>query len=142
MDLRSDLGKVKDASHAQGGSHHWIFQRITALAIIPLVIWFVVTIVCAVTNPQKGALEFLQSPISAMAMVLFLSVMIYHGSLGIRVVYEDYISNKFARNCTIIITNFISIALVLLSIISVVNFHINNSDLKTRNIDNINVEKY
>ena len=139
MDLRSPLGKVKDASHAQGGSHHWIAQRLTAIALIPLIIWFVFNLVCSVNDDQAGALSFLQNPFNAITMVLFLATSIYHGSLGMRVVFEDYISCSVARTTAIILTNFISIILVVASIVAVINLHVSTSQIMLSDGDSKNI---
>jgi succinate dehydrogenase / fumarate reductase membrane anchor subunit len=90
MDLRSPLSKAKGLGSAKSGLAHWWVQRVTAVALIPLVIWFVVNIIQAV-GTEDHLLAFARTPLNAIMMVLFLVTSFYHASLGMQVVIEDYV---------------------------------------------------
>jgi succinate dehydrogenase / fumarate reductase membrane anchor subunit len=89
--LRSDLGRVRGLGSAKEGVQHWWAQRMTALALIPLSIWFVASIVFMVDVDHATARWWLGSPVTLGLMSLFLVALIYHGVLGLQVVIEDYI---------------------------------------------------
>lgn len=89
--LRSDLGRVRGLGSAKEGVQHWWAQRMTALALIPLSIWFVASIVFMIDVDHATAMWWLGSPVSLGLMGLFLIALIYHAVLGLQVVIEDYI---------------------------------------------------
>ena len=117
--FRSHLRHARGMGSAKEGTHHWLAQRVTALALLPLTFWLVFSLV---TLSLEGHLEFitwLSSPISGTLMILFLLVSFHHGQLGIQVVVEDYISNITIRRTLLILTKFISYLLATLGIVSV-----------------------
>ncbi|HWA50998.1 MAG TPA: succinate dehydrogenase, hydrophobic membrane anchor protein [Dongiaceae bacterium] len=89
--LRSDLGRVRGLGSAKEGVQHWWAQRMTALALIPLSVWFIASIVFMVDVDHATAMWWLGSPVTLGLMSLFLVALIYHGVLGLQVVIEDYI---------------------------------------------------
>mgnify|MGYP001162263588 FL=1 len=117
--FRSPLRHAKGMGAAKEGTHHWLAQRITALALLPLTFWLVFSLA---TLSLEGHLEFviwLGRPISGTLMILFLSVAFHHGQLGIQVVIEDYISNIKIRRSLLIVTKFMSYLLATLGVVSV-----------------------
>lgn len=124
MTLRSPLKKARGLGSAKEGSHHWWMQRVTAVALIPLGIWFVVSVIRMMEAPE-GVIHALHSPAQAVAMILFIGVALIHGSLGVQVVIEDYVSCKCARTILITLVKFTSIFLAILATLSVVYFHVN-----------------
>jgi len=89
--LRSDLGRVRGLGSAKEGVHHWWAQRMTALALIPLSLWFVAALVFMTDVDHATAIWWLGSPLTLGLMGLFLIALIYHAVLGLQVVIEDYI---------------------------------------------------
>ena len=98
-DLRNPLARARGLGSAHEGLHHWWAQRLTALALIPLTLWFVVAIVRLVHGQFGGTggasyedfLGWLASPINATLMVVFIAVSFHHAVLGMQVVIEDYV---------------------------------------------------
>lgn len=122
MDLRTPLGKVKGLGSAKNGTHHWWMQRVTALALIPLVIWFVLNVIKASTSSDKF-IDVFTSPFNAIIMILFISVALYHGALGFRVIVEDYVHCKCKKNFLIILANFFTVFTAVGTILAVISFH-------------------
>lgn len=88
--IKSPLAKARGLGSA-GGTDHWMAQRLTAIANIPLIIWFVWSIIS-----QKGATHeefttWLAHPVNAILMILLVISAFYHAYLGARVITEDYI---------------------------------------------------
>lgn len=121
--LKTPLGRVKGLGSAKHGVHHWIIQRLTAVALIPLVVWFVLVSICFVMRGGDLA-PYLQYPMSAIAALLFVSVALYHGSLGMQVVLEDYVHCHKARAFSIILMKFITIVTILAGVLAVVKLHL------------------
>ena len=95
MSLRSPLGRARGLGSAKSGTDHWWAQRLTALALIPLVIWFVISMIVVTGADHEGALAFISSPINAVLLTLLIVAVFHHGQLGLQVVIEDYIHTKW-----------------------------------------------
>jgi len=91
MDMNTPLGKVRGLGSAKSGTGHVWAQRMTAIALIPLAIWFMASIVQMTTADYFTVREWLASPVSAILMLLFISAGLYHLRLGLQVIIEDYI---------------------------------------------------
>jgi succinate dehydrogenase / fumarate reductase membrane anchor subunit len=123
MDLRTPLGKVKGLGSAKSGSHHWWMQRVTAIALIPLVIWFVLNVIKASTS-SHNLIDILSSPFNAVGMILFITVALYHGTLGFKVIIEDYVHCGCGKNFLIIASNFFTVVTVVATVLAVIYFHL------------------
>ena len=97
MSLSTPLAKARGLGSAKSGTHHWIAQRLTAIALIPLSIWFVFSLVCMTELNYQTAIEWIQSPLSAVFLLLFIIAMFHHAQLGVQVVIEDYIDCKVMK---------------------------------------------
>jgi succinate dehydrogenase / fumarate reductase membrane anchor subunit len=89
--MRSAQARVNAQSSAHGGFHHWWMQRLTAVALVPLSIWFVVSVVGLIGADYASFTAWMGSLPHAAAMVLFIVASFYHAALGLQVVVEDYI---------------------------------------------------
>ena len=95
--LQTPLAKARGLGSARDGTHHWWMQRMTALAMIPLVIWFVISVIGLVGSDLETFQGWLSSPFNAIAMVLLVIATFWHATLGIQVVIEDYIASKTVK---------------------------------------------
>jgi succinate dehydrogenase / fumarate reductase membrane anchor subunit len=118
--LRSPLGKVKGLGSARSGTHHFLAQRLTALALIPLTIWFCFSLASMAQMDYASFTAWLQSPISASLMILTVVATFYHAYLGLQVVLEDYVSNHATRMISIIVVQFICILVSVIGAVSVI----------------------
>ncbi len=119
MSLRSALGHARGLGTAKEGAHHWWLQRLTAIALIPLSIWFVASLISLAGTSHSEFVLWLGNPLSATLMILFVGVGFHHAHLGMQVVYEDYISDHGMRTAMIILTKFACYTLAILSIVSI-----------------------
>jgi len=115
---------MKIAPSTKTGSHHWIMQRLTAIGLIPVVIWLVLSVLQIVQDPINYMPVFFAYPLNTFMSVIFIAVSLYHGSLGMRTIIEDYVPNKFQRHFYIILVNFISIIAGVGAIISIIRLHL------------------
>lgn len=94
MQYRSDTKKVKGLGTAKHGFQHWWLQKITSIFLLPLSIWFFYSLTQLNNLSPDNLMMWLHNPISALLMALFVFASIYHGSIGLQVVIEDYVHNK------------------------------------------------
>lgn len=116
--MQSPLSRVRYLGSAKEGATHWWWQRITALMLLPLALWFIASIwsiVIAGASYEKFV-TWLKEPISAILMLVFVGAMLFHTKLGLQVVIEDYVHVKWLK--WTLITK-LTIGIILLFAISV-----------------------
>ncbi len=96
MSIQTPLARVRYLGSAKEGSHHWWWQRLTALMLVPLALWFVASIWWLVIGgaTHEAFQDWLSGPVAAILMLLFIGAMFYHLKLGLQVVVEDYVHHK------------------------------------------------
>jgi succinate dehydrogenase / fumarate reductase membrane anchor subunit len=112
-DLRTPLSRVAGLGAAKSGTGHFWWQRVTAVANIPLVITFVVILVSLFGRNQAAAQQILGTPIIAITMLLFIASITYHMRLGMQVVIEDYVHGELIRPVLIMANIFFTTAVGL-----------------------------
>lgn len=127
--MRSPLGRVKGLGSAKDGTHHWIIQRLTAIALVPLSLWFVYSVLCLVDGGYGAYVEWVSNPFAATALVLFIVVAFHHAQLGLQVVIEDYVSCHALRLSSIIIVKLCAFALAAWSAVSVLSVTFGTPDV-------------
>jgi len=118
--LRSPLGRAIGLGSAKEGLGHWWAQRITALALVPLALWFVVAVVELAGADRAMVVAWVRQPLPAVLLVSLLIATFYHGALGLQVVIEDYIKNDALRFGLVIIMRLLAIVFVLRGIFAVI----------------------
>jgi succinate dehydrogenase / fumarate reductase, membrane anchor subunit len=106
MSLRSPLGKVLGTGSAKEGVHHWWLQRLTSIALVPLTIWFVVSLLSLSSFEHVTIITWMAHSWTALLLILFILVATWHSQLGVRVVVEDYIHGG-AKTLTLVMLTFI-----------------------------------
>jgi succinate dehydrogenase / fumarate reductase membrane anchor subunit len=104
MSLRSPLGKVLGTGSAKEGVHHWWLQRLTSIALIPLSIWFVVSLLSLPTLDHVAVVAWMAGSWTALFLVLFILAATWHSQLGVRVVVEDYVHGGSKTLLLVLIT--------------------------------------
>ncbi|MCC7282372.1 MAG: succinate dehydrogenase, hydrophobic membrane anchor protein [Acetobacteraceae bacterium] len=95
--LRSALGRVRGLGSAHAGVAHWVAQRLTAVALLPLTLWFVVSIVGMLGASQAEVRAWIASPLASVLLLLLVAATFHHLSLGLQVVIEDYVHHEEAK---------------------------------------------
>ncbi|MBX2880050.1 MAG: succinate dehydrogenase, hydrophobic membrane anchor protein [Granulosicoccus sp.] len=116
---QTPLSRVKGLGSAKEGTDHFWAQRLSALALIPLVIWLAFSIASLPGMDYLAIREWLSQPLNAILMILFMLAGFNHARLGLQVVVEDYIGSHGPRTAAIIAITFVSVALAVTGIFSV-----------------------
>jgi succinate dehydrogenase / fumarate reductase membrane anchor subunit len=89
--MRSQLGRARGLGAAGSGVHHWWVQRLTSLALLPLTLWFVVSVLRLAPVGRDQMLHWAHQPVNAVLLVAFILATFHHLQLGLQVVIEDYV---------------------------------------------------
>jgi succinate dehydrogenase / fumarate reductase membrane anchor subunit len=111
MSIRTPLGKVRGLGAAKNGTAHWWMQRLTAIALVPLGIWLLASLVALVGADHATVVGWLNRPVPAILMILLVTAGFYHLKLGLQVVIEDYIGAESSKLVLLVLVNFACIAL-------------------------------
>src|ERR1700692_3939885 len=117
--LRTPLGRVIGLGSAKEGVEHWWRQRVTAVALVPLTLWFVIAVIGLVGADHSGVVAWVRSPVPAILLVLLLVATFYHAALGLQVVIEDYIHREAMRLAAVLIMRLLCIVFALRGIFAV-----------------------
>ena len=117
-ELRTPLAKVKGLGSAKDGTGHFWHQRLTALLLIPLVLWFGFSL-AAMPVDHTSLLGWIQQPWVTVALVLLVIAVFYHAQLGLQVIIEDYISSHSRRTVVLLLSNLLCLLLGTIGVISV-----------------------
>jgi succinate dehydrogenase / fumarate reductase membrane anchor subunit len=122
--MRDQLAKIKHLGSAKGGTEHFIHQRVTAVFMVPLLIWFVVTVVLFVQQDANNLPWFMTSPPTIIGAILFILVSFYHAWLGLRVVIEDYIHCNALKIAALLTMYAVIITTVIAGLVAVFSIYI------------------
>tara|TARA_A100001037_G_scaffold189086_1_gene169293 strand:- start:2448 stop:2825 length:378 start_codon:yes stop_codon:yes gene_type:complete len=125
MNMRSPLSRARGLGSAKTGTAHWWAQRLTALALVPLVIWFVVSMIVVTGADHEAAVAFISIPINAVLLILLIVATFRHGQLGLEVVIEDYIHTKWLEVALIIAVKGAAVFLGVTSVYAVIAIALN-----------------
>jgi succinate dehydrogenase / fumarate reductase membrane anchor subunit len=106
MSLRAPLGEVLGRGSAKAGVHHWWLQRLTSVALVPLAIGFVVSLLALPALDYATLIGWMRQGGTALGLVLFVLVAARHSHLGVRVVIEDYVHPAGLRTLALVISDF------------------------------------
>ena len=121
MSLRSPLGRARGLGSAKSGTQHWWAQRLTAIALVPLVIWFVIAMVAATGSDYTNARAFIGNPVTAVLMILLIATTFHHVQLGLQVVIEDYVHTKSTEIVLLLLVKGAAIVLAIAAIFAVLS---------------------
>jgi succinate dehydrogenase / fumarate reductase membrane anchor subunit len=118
--MRSPLGRVLGLGSSKTGYAHWWGQRLSAAALAPLGLWFAANLPGLLSADYWAAVAWVSEPLHAILLILLLATLLYHSSLGLRVIVEDYVHHGPAKVITIVLMDFIHVALGSAAIYSIV----------------------
>lgn len=119
MSLRSPMSRVLGLGAAKKGAAHWWSQRVTSVALLFLTLWFVISLTGLGGFDYATVIGWMREPLTAVLLTLLIATTAYHSQLGVQVVVEDYVAGKGLKIATLLVLDFIHVALAALGIFAV-----------------------
>jgi succinate dehydrogenase / fumarate reductase membrane anchor subunit len=119
MNLRTPLANARGLGSAKQGTEHFWHQRLTAIILVPLTLWFTVNLFLLSAMEYNTVITWLNSPINAVLLLIYIISAYYHAMLGVRVVIEDYIHSEWQKIACLILVNVLVLLAELVAILSV-----------------------
>ncbi len=117
-DLRTPLARVKGLGSAKDGTQHFWHQRLTALLLIPLVLWVGFSL-ASLPMDHATLVAWIQNPLVTIALVMLIIALFYHAQLGLQVVIEDYVSSHSRRTPLLLFSNLTCLIFGIVGVVSV-----------------------
>lgn len=117
--IRTPLGNVRGLGSAKEGVGHFITQRVSAIGLVFLVPWFMISAMLVAPNGYAAVIEWIAQPWNAVLILLTLGTMLYHMRLGVQVIVEDYIGKASSKVFLLILNTFICVILFAAAAFSV-----------------------
>jgi len=119
MGTGTGIGRVRGLGSAKHGSMHWWRQRVTAVGNLLLATWFVISLFRLPSFEHGVIVQWIGSPLVAVALVLMTISVFYHLRLGLQVIVEDYVHEEAGKVFFVLLLNFYAIAGAALAIFSI-----------------------
>ncbi len=117
--MRSQLGRAKGLGAAHAGLHHWWAQRLTAIALLPLSLYFVLSVLMLAGASRAQMAAFMAEPWNAVLYLCLIAALFYHLALGLQVVVEDYVHCEAKRMASILLVKGACVVCALACAVSV-----------------------
>lgn len=118
--IKSPLGQALGNGSAGSGTEHWMAQRLTAIALVPLTLWFVWSLLTQPVLDYYTMLAWAAEPLHAICLALLVVAVTFHSNLGLQVVVEDYVHQPGPRIVLQVLVRLVHVALAVAGIYAVI----------------------
>lgn len=122
--IRTTLKAARGLGSAHDGTRHFWLERISALALIPLSVWFIVELVGLLLGADRSAVVYwLRDPVSALLLASFVFALFFHSKLGIQVIVEDYVHHEGKKLALLLVSSAAHFLLGFAALASIARLH-------------------
>ncbi|MBV8782828.1 MAG: succinate dehydrogenase, hydrophobic membrane anchor protein [Gammaproteobacteria bacterium] len=119
MSLTSPLRQVLGPGSAKQGVHHWWLQRLTSVALVPLSVWFAVSLLALPELDHATVVAWLSHGVTAVLLLLLVLLAAWHSQLGLRVIVEDYLHASGPKTLTLVLLTFAHVLLAAIAVFAI-----------------------
>ena len=123
MSIRTPLAKVKNLGSAKSGTTHFIHQGVTAIFMIVLLSWFIISAIYLMANGPEVLGNYMGAPLNLFMAIMFIGTALYHATLGLQVVIEDYVHCKVLKVSMLLGVYFLNIITFVAATTTVFSVH-------------------
>lgn len=127
MTIRTPLAHARGLGSAKSGTAHWWAQRLTAIALVPLIVWFTVSIIVMTGSGHDTVVAWIGNPLTAVLMILLIVAVFHHMQLGLQVVIEDYVHTRWTQITLLLLVKGAALLLGATGILSVLKIAIGSA---------------
>ncbi|HKL64107.1 MAG TPA: succinate dehydrogenase, hydrophobic membrane anchor protein [Woeseiaceae bacterium] len=118
MTIKTPMARALGLGSAKSGTEHWWMQRVTAVALVPLSLWFLVALLGLEGFEQAAVTAWIAQPVTAVLLLLLVGALVYHSFLGTQVVIEDYTGGA-TRVVTLVVIRFVHVAVAVAAVFAI-----------------------
>lgn len=119
MNLRSPLSQVLGRGAARSGVHHWWAQRVSAVALVPLTVWLLCSLLRLPFSNHALVTQWMATGLHPVWLILTVLAMAWHSQLGVQTVIEDYVTGKLAKPLLLLAVNFLHVVVAAAAVLAV-----------------------
>ena len=119
MELRSPLSRVLGSGSAKDGTDHWWGQRLSAVALLVLGLWFILALTMLSSVDYLDVVNWAAKPTNSVMLILLSLTLAYHSNLGIQVIIEDYVHGPFVKVVTVVLNKFAHVFFVMTALFAI-----------------------
>lgn len=119
MNLRSPLSQARGLGAAKEGTHHWYIQRISAIAMAPLMLWLMFSLAGLAGAEYFEVRGWIAQPFNTTLLIVLVATLFHHALLGTQVVIEDYVASEARKVAMLVAVRFVLILAAVLGIVAV-----------------------
>lgn len=127
MSLRSPLSRVLGSGSAKEGTDHWWLQRVTAVALIVLGLWFLFSLANVQDYSRDGLRNWIGDPLNAVLLLLTSITVAWHSLLGVQVIVEDYVHSSGLKIVALLANKFIHGFLAAVAVLAILKLALGDS---------------
>lgn len=121
------LKRARGLGSAHDGTHHFWVQRVTAIALIPLTIWFLTELLTQLVGGSASAISaWLHNPLTALALGALIIALFWHAKLGLQIIIEDYVHSEGKKIATLLITSALLYGFGAATLLAIAHLHFGN----------------
>ena len=119
MSLQTPLRTARGLGAAGNGVHHWWVQRVTAVALVPLGIWLLVSLVSLPSLDFVTLVSWIAGTWTASLLTVFILTASWHSRLGVQVIIEDYVHDDGLKTTSLVLSGFVHVLVAALGVFAV-----------------------
>jgi succinate dehydrogenase / fumarate reductase, membrane anchor subunit len=119
MSIKTPLGRVLGHGSAKQGVNHWWIERLTGLALLPLTVWFLWSLLSLPSYGHADVVHWIAGPWTAVLLMLFVLAVTWHSQLGVQVVIEDYVHGPAIKFASTVLCNFAHVVVAAASLFAI-----------------------
>ncbi len=120
MNVRNPLAVARGLGSAQDGVGRWWLQRVTAVGLVPLTLWFVFSVATMTGGTYHDFIGWMSQPWVAVLLIVYLAFLFYHSQIGLQEVCEDYIHQPLIKTGVVILIKFLHVLMAIATILAVI----------------------